>query len=149
MIPRLRGRSTELGKGILMRLRKPMVIVASTVTLVLGTAVAAFADTSTGQGLAVGGNNCAGPVVVDSGQSAGEGGQAFEHDTTDPVSVRWSIWENSTNDLDTATRVLATEATAVIQYATNNSGSALYYWGCLFNNSTVEVDYTVTINSTS
>ena len=57
-------------------------------TLVLGTAVAAFADTSTGQGLAISGNNCAGSVIVQPQQYAEESGSATQHGTDNPASVK-------------------------------------------------------------
>jgi hypothetical protein len=131
-----------------MGFRRPAVIIAIAGTLVLGTAVAAFADTSTGAGLSPGGNDCAGPVFVQPGKSAEETGSAFETGTGTPVSVKWSIWTNSTDHLNTATRAIAYQGTSVPLQAVLNFGpDPGYYWGCLFNNSSVDVSYTVTINS--
>jgi len=124
-------------------------IIAIAGTLVLGTAAAAFADTSTGQGLEVSGNNCAGPVLVQPQQYAEESGSATQHGTGNPASVKWSIWTNTTDNLNTATRAIAYQGSTLFLQAVLNGGSApAYYWGCLFNNSSGSVDYTVTINPT-
>jgi hypothetical protein len=63
--------------------------------------------------------------------------------------VKWSIWTNSTDDLNTATRAIAFQGSPLYLQAVLNEGTApAYYWGCLFNNSSGKVDYTVTINAT-
>lgn len=114
-------------------------------TLILGTAAAALADT--GSGLAVGGNDCATPIVVQPQQYAEETGNATATATGAPTSVKWSIWTNSTDDLNTATRAVAAQGTNVIQSVQNQGTAPEYYWGCLFNNSSVKVNWTVTIAS--
>jgi hypothetical protein len=119
-------------------------------TLILGTAVAAFADSGSGKGLAVDGNACVGPVLVNPQTYAEETGNATQTGTGTATSVKWSIWTNSTDDLNTATRALANPGTSIIQFVLNQGNAPAYYWGCLFNNSSpsVEVNYSVTINGT-
>jgi hypothetical protein len=135
-----------------MGFRRPATIMAIAGTLVLGTAVAAFADS--GSGLAYGGNACAGPILVQPGTNAEETGSAFQTGTGTPgtpTSVKWSIWTNSTDDLNTATRAITYQAPTLLLQAVYNPGpAAAYYWGCVFNNSNphVEINWSVTITGT-
>jgi hypothetical protein len=129
-----------------MGFRRPAAIMAITGTLILGTAAAALADI--GSGLAVSGNDCGTPpIVVQPQQYAEETGSATATATGAPTSVKWSIWTNSTDDLSTATRAIATQGSSVIQSVQNQGSAPAYYWGCLFNNSSVKVNWTDAIFS--
>jgi hypothetical protein len=131
-----------------MGFRRPATIIAIAGTLVLGTAVAAFADS--GDGLAYGGSACAGPVLVQPGTNAEETGNATATETGAATSVKWSIWTSSTPNLNTATRAIAYQSPTLLLQAVYNPGPAAYYWGCVFNNSNpaVEINWTVTISGT-
>jgi hypothetical protein len=115
-------------------------------TTVLGTAAAALADAGSGTRLAGNGSVCVGPVLVNPQQFALETGSAFQTGTQYGASVRWSIWTNSTPDLNSATRAIKSDGTSVYQDVQNTGYDVAYYWGCLFNNSGGKVDYSVTID---
>ena len=125
---------------------RPAAIMAITGALVLGTAAGALADSGTGQRLAVKGNSCVGPVLVNPQQYAEETGSAYQTGTSIPASVRWSIWTNSTPDLGSASRAIANEGTSIFQFVLNTGSASAYYWGCLYNDSSGKVDYSVSIN---
>jgi hypothetical protein len=126
--------------------RRSAAITAIAGTLVLGTAAAALADSGGGTRLAVGGSACVGPVVANPMQFVLETGSAFQTGTQYGASVRWSIWTNSIPDLNTASRAIRSDGTTVSQDVQNTGSDVAYYWGCLFNNSSGKVDYSVTID---
>jgi hypothetical protein len=126
--------------------RRPAAILAITGALLMGGAAAALADTATGQGLAVDGSACSGPVAVAPGQSADETGSAVQAGTDIPASVRWSIWSSSTPNYSNATRAVYEQGSSVGLAVENTGTATVYYWGCLWNNSSGPVDFTVSIN---
>jgi hypothetical protein len=126
--------------------RRPAAILAITGALLVGSAAAALADTATGNDLVVGGSVCSGPVLVDQSQFAEETGTTYQAGTKILTSVRWSIWSSSTPNYSNATRVVYTPGSSVGLNVENTGTAPAYYWGCVWNNSSVAVDSTVSIN---
>jgi len=113
--------------------------------LVVGAATAAFAATGNGTNLGVGSSSCVGPDLVEN-QTVLETGSAFKTGTMTGASAKWSIWASASSNFNTATSVAGATAKTIDQFYVPPANQAEYVWGCIYNNNTVAIDYSIAIN---
>jgi hypothetical protein len=131
-------------EDVLMFVRKLTAVSAISAALVVGVATAAFAASGNGNNFGVGSSSCVGSDEVEN-QTVLETGSAFKTGTMTPATAKWSIWASTTNNFNTATSVAGATAKTVNQFYTPPPNQIEYVWGCIFNNNTVGLDYSIAI----
>jgi hypothetical protein len=132
-------------EDVLMFARRLTAVSAISAALVVGVAAAAFASSGNGTNLGVGSSSCVGPDQVEN-QTVTETGSAFKTGTMTAASAKWSIWASTSDNFNTATSVAGATAKTISQFYTPPANQIEYVWGCIFNNNTVGLDYSITIN---
>jgi hypothetical protein len=132
-------------EDVLMFVRRLTAVSAISAALVVGVATVALAASGNGTNFGVGSSSCVGPDKVEN-QTVLETGSAFKTGTMTAATAKWSIWASTSDNFNTATSVAGATAKTINQFYTPPANQTEYVWGCIFNNNTVALDYSIATN---